>query len=81
VSFRRQVALAGGYIADFFAPALRLVVEVDGGVHELTRRADARRDDRLRRLGCTVLRLEAQLVMRDLPAAVERVRSSKRSGP
>ena len=30
VQFRRQVPLANRYIADFFAPSARLVVEVDG---------------------------------------------------
>src|SRR3989304_5828700 len=32
VRFRRQVPLFG-YVADFFAPACNLVVEVDGPVH------------------------------------------------
>jgi very-short-patch-repair endonuclease len=73
-SFRRQVVLGGRYVADFYAPALRLVVEVDGSVHQCTRCADARREERLRRLGYVVLRLDAELVMRDLPAAVARVR-------
>ena len=33
VSFRRQVVVAGRFIADFAAPAARLIVEVDGGYH------------------------------------------------
>jgi very-short-patch-repair endonuclease len=33
VSFKRQVPLGDRYIADFFAPSVRLVMEVDGGVH------------------------------------------------
>jgi very-short-patch-repair endonuclease len=76
VSFRRQVPLLGRFIADFFAPPLRLVVEVDGSVHERTRRADARRDEKLARLGYHVLRLDAELVLRDLPAAVARLREA-----
>jgi very-short-patch-repair endonuclease len=75
-SFRRQVVLAHCYIADFFATALGLIVEVDGNVHIHRRRADARRDDKLRRLGYHVLRLDAELVMRDLPAAVASVRAA-----
>ncbi|HVR20981.1 MAG TPA: DUF559 domain-containing protein [Polyangiaceae bacterium] len=55
VAFRRQVVI-GNAIADFFAPSIRLVVEVDGAHHRLRRRADARRDRELRRLGCLVLR-------------------------
>ena len=71
--FKRQVPI-GGFIADFAALALRLVIEVDGSAHEHRGRADARRDEKLRRLGYRVLRLEAGLVMRDLPRAVELVR-------
>ena len=33
VSFRRQVPPAGHFIADFFAPSIGLVVEVDGAIH------------------------------------------------
>ena len=76
VSFRRQVPLAGRWIADYFASSLDLVVEVDGSIHACTRRADARRDEKLRRLGYRVLRLEAQLVLHDLPAAVALVREA-----
>jgi very-short-patch-repair endonuclease len=75
ITFRRQVVL-GSAIADFFAPAIRLVVEVDGAQHRLRRSADARRDRDLRRLGCVVLRIEAEVVMSDLPAAVALVREA-----
>ena len=75
VAFRQQVVL-GTAIADFFAPVIRLVVEVDGAQHRLRRSADARRDRDLRRLGCVVLRIEAEVVMRDLPAAVALVREA-----
>jgi very-short-patch-repair endonuclease len=76
VQFRRQVPLAARYIADFCAPAVRLVVEVDGGCHEQRRRADARRDAVLRALGFRVVRVEAELVMRDLAATVAVVRAA-----
>ena len=75
VPFRRQVVIAGR-IADFVAPSLRLVVEVDGVSHASRRAADARRDEKLQRLGYRVLRLDAQLVIHDLPAAVARVRDA-----
>ena len=42
VAFRRQVPLLG-FIADFYAPSARLVVEVDGGYHARRVTADARR--------------------------------------
>ncbi len=69
VGFRRQLVI-GDFIADFAAPAARLVVEVDGGYHAGRARADARRDRVLGRLGWRVLRVPGELVARDLDAAV-----------
>jgi len=76
VSFRRQVPLAGQFIADFFAPAIGLIVEVDGAIHARKHGSDARRDLKLRRAGFRVVRISAELVLRDLPAAVARVRAA-----
>lgn len=74
VSFRRQVPVGPGFIADFYAAELRLVVEVDGPVHALKLTSDARRERELRRLGFTVLRLPSALVESELPVAAERIR-------
>ena len=71
-SFKRQVVVLG-FIADFLAPSERLIVEVDGASHARRRSADARRDRKLARAGYRVLRLEAELVMSNLPAALARV--------
>jgi very-short-patch-repair endonuclease len=72
VRFRRQVALHG-FIVDFFAPAARLVVEVDGAQHTRQRGADKRRDRALEAAGLRVLRLPAALVTCRLPAALQLV--------
>ena len=74
-TFRRQ-QVVGGFICDFVAPARRVIVEVDGGWHSRRRAADARRDRRLARLGYRVLRLDAELVLRNLPEAVARIRAA-----
>ncbi|MEO7033354.1 MAG: endonuclease domain-containing protein [Polyangiaceae bacterium] len=58
VVFRRQVPLLGRFIADFLAPAKRLVVEVDGAYHGERAHADARRDLALERAGYRVPRLD-----------------------
>ena len=76
VRFRRQVPVAGRFIADLLATEVRLVVEVDGGYHTRRRAADERRDRVLVRTGYHVLRLEADFVMRDLLAAVGQVRAA-----
>src|SRR6478609_5015738 len=75
VAFRRQVPLLG-FIADFYAPSARLIVEVDGAYHARRLTADARRDRKLARAGYRVLRLPAELVMRDLPAALRAVQNA-----
>jgi very-short-patch-repair endonuclease len=74
VGSRRQVVI-GRYIVDFLAPARRVVVEVDGGYHARRRGADARRDRKLAALGYRVLRLEAELVLRQPQEAVARIRA------
>jgi very-short-patch-repair endonuclease len=74
--FIRQAPLAGRYVVDFLAPEFSLAVEVDGAYHRGQRRADARRDEWLRRAGYRVLRLEAEVVEHELPVAVERIRAA-----
>lgn len=63
--FRRQLVLLGSCIVDFYCPAAKLVVEVDGAYHTVAarRRADARRDRRLGCAGVRVLRLPAHVVL------------------
>ena len=78
--FRRQAVVGGKYVADFLAAEAMLIVEVDGPVHRRRRSADARRDAKLRRLGYRVLRLQAQLVMEQLPVAVELIRQALQQG-
>ena len=73
IEFKRQFVIGDRYIADFAAPSIRLVVEVDGGSHFRRAAADARRDRWLRRNGWRVLRVSAELVLRQLPVALEQV--------
>ena len=75
VVFRRQVPLLGRFIADFLAPARRLVVEVDGAYHEQRVRADAARAAVLQRAGCRVLRFEVRRVEREIEAVVACIRA------
>jgi very-short-patch-repair endonuclease len=75
IRFRRRVVI-GSAIVDFVAPSAGLVVEVDGATHALTRGHDARRDRALVRRGYRVLRIEAQVVLRELPAAVALIREA-----
>ena len=68
IKFRRQTPI-GPDVADFFCPSLRLIVELDGGVHALRQEADARRDAWLAAAGYTVARFPNEAVLRN-PAVV-----------
>jgi very-short-patch-repair endonuclease len=61
--FRNQHPL-GPYILDFFCPAARLAVEIDGATHSEDAQIahDRRRDDWLRRQGVAVMRVPASSV-------------------
>ncbi len=76
VSFRRQVPVGGQFIADFLAPSIGLIVEVDGAYHTRRQRADERRTFKLTRLGYRVVRVRAELVLTDLAGAVALIRAA-----
>jgi very-short-patch-repair endonuclease len=56
--FRRQAPI-GPYIADFYAPEVRLVVEVDGPIHDEQVGADDERTRNLEARGIRVIRIRA----------------------
>ena len=53
-----------------------LIVEVDGAIHARRPGPDARRDLKLRRAGFRIVRVSAELVLRDLPAAIALIRAA-----
>mgnify|MGYP003859224937 CR=1 FL=1 len=75
VAFRRQVVV-GEFIADFLAPSVKVILEVDGRCHASRVRSDVRRDKRLARLGFRVFRLPHEVVLKNMPAAVSLVREA-----
>jgi very-short-patch-repair endonuclease len=58
LKFRRQQVIAG-FIVDFYCPSQRLVLELDGGVHDdlAQRERDRTRTDAFRKLSIRVLRI------------------------
>jgi very-short-patch-repair endonuclease len=72
--FRRQFAL-DCFILDFYCQELKLVIEVDGGIHSEPGQAahDENRDDYLRSLGCTILRFPNEVVLLGLKTVVLKI--------
>jgi len=62
--FRKQHAI-GPFVADFYCPAAKTVIEIDGAVHNESQEADGRRDAYMASLGLTVIRVPAAEVLAD----------------
>jgi len=76
LKFRRQVPI-DRYIVDFYCPKIRLIVEIDGGVHALPEQArwDEIREKRLLELGYKMLRVPNKDVLTDPEWFPELIRS------
>ena len=75
VRFRRQAPMYG-YIADFYCPSAKLVVEVDGASHNGRAASDVRRDTILRLRGIRTLRVSASAVENHLPDVLGAIRTA-----
>jgi very-short-patch-repair endonuclease len=76
LKFRRQVPI-DRYIVDFYCPEIRLIVEIDGGVHDLPEQVkwDVERDARLVELGYRILRVPNEDIFDDPEWFPEMIRS------
>jgi len=72
LKFRRQHPL-GRFILDFCCPELKLVIEVDGAVHEAQADRDAARTATLEAGGYQVLRFRNDDVLRRLPWVLKHI--------
>ena len=72
--FRRQAPI-GPYIVDFFCPAKRLIIELDGGHHneDETAKRDQERQFWLEQEGFRVIRFWNSEITEDLSAVLERI--------
>ncbi len=72
VKFRRQQPI-GHFIVDFFAPAFRVIVEVDGLIHADQLRADQERQSLLEVLGFRFVRVSADDVENNLALVLSKL--------
>jgi len=72
--FYRQKNI-GSYIVDFYCPAAKLIVEVDGGQHYVseTIKNDEIRDNYLGNLGFTVLRFSDRDIFKNIEGVLQRI--------
>ncbi|MFL6858775.1 MAG: endonuclease domain-containing protein [Allosphingosinicella sp.] len=71
LKFRKQHPI-GPYVLDFYCPAAKLGIEVDGDAHDMgtAPEDDARRDAWLRGKGLRILRIPARHLYGDIEPAV-----------
>jgi len=74
VSIRKQHP-CGPFVVDFYCPAARLVIEIEGIVHDMgeTPEQDEERFAWLRRQGYAVLRMPASEVLKDVTGTAEAI--------
>ncbi|MDJ0567924.1 MAG: DUF559 domain-containing protein [Pleurocapsa sp. MO_192.B19] len=75
LKFRRQHPV-GNFILDFYCPACKLVIEVDGKIHDRPSQInrDNARTAKLMEYGYTVLRFRNEQVMKDLPQVLAEIK-------
>jgi type I restriction enzyme R subunit len=73
LKFRRQTPVAGA-ICDFFCAELRLIIELDGGIHDLKEAEDSLRDARLEAAGFRVLRFRNNAFLDNPNLVLEAIR-------
>ncbi|MEM7132762.1 MAG: endonuclease domain-containing protein [Chloroflexota bacterium] len=73
VKFRRQVAIER-FIVDFCCFDVRLIIEVDGPIHQYSQEQDAIRQEYLENVGFRVLRFTNEEVLSDIERVVEKIK-------
>lgn len=77
LKFRRQHPVQN-YIVDFYCHSLRLVIELDGSIHELeeVKRNDIARENNLKELGLTIIRFKNDEVFESKRKVMQHIRST-----
>ena len=70
--FRRQ-QVVHGYFPDFYCHQHELVVELDGGIHELQKEYDAEREEYLISLGFRIIRFKNEEITNNLKGVLQKI--------
>jgi very-short-patch-repair endonuclease len=72
LKFRHQHPI-GLFIVDFYCPQCRLIIELDGEIHDRQVDYDAVRTEQLNHFGYRVLRFRNQAVIKDLNDVLQKI--------
>jgi len=61
------------FIADFYCHQFKLVVEIDGGIHEQKKEYDEGRTAELEQLGLTIIRFTNEEVLSDIDSVIKKI--------
>jgi very-short-patch-repair endonuclease len=75
VKFRKQTWL-GGFVADFVSVEARLVIEVDGGQHDLERGKDETRAEAMAALGYRTIRFWNHDVLQNIDGVLMTIQAA-----
>jgi acetylglutamate kinase len=74
LKFRRQHPISN-YVVDFYCHSIKLVIELDGGVHDVeeVKRLDEEREENLKALGLTVIRFKNEMIFNNRKNVLETI--------
>ncbi len=75
LAFRRQHVI-DRFIVDFYCPSKKLVVEVDGSIHESRHEEDALREQILQSMGLRIVRFSNEEVLNQIDQVIKEIRSA-----
>ncbi|MCP4631408.1 MAG: endonuclease domain-containing protein [candidate division Zixibacteria bacterium] len=71
--FRRQHPLSGRFIADFYCAEKKLVIEIDGSIHDHQKEIDKEREDYISSSGIEVIRFKNNDVEDRLEFVIDKI--------
>ena len=70
--FRRQAPM-GRFVADFYCPECRLIVEIDGDIHDFQLEKDKLRTEEIKSFGYRVIRFRNEEVLSNIETVLNKI--------
>lgn len=75
VKFRRQHPIKN-YIVDFYCHTSKIVIEIDGKIHDYQKEYDSGRQAEIEQFGIKVLRFTNQEIYEDIPSVINKIKEA-----